>query len=103
MAAGQYVLPTGHFGVKSGAKLKQCQNAARRLNPATGGFEYAGQYLEQRALARPIPANDPKPATALDCEGYVLQRPNFGGAALFLKRQPIESTMPWIGVEMKAL
>src|SRR5215469_3618408 len=103
MAARQYVLPTGHFSVKSGAQLKQCQNAARRLNPAAGGFEHAGQYLEQRALARTIPADDPKAATAPDCERYVLQRPNFRRAAFFLKWQPIESTMPWIGVEMKAL
>ena len=64
--------------MKAGADLKQRRDAAADADLAAGRLGDAAQDLEQRALPRPVAADDAENLARLDGEGDVLERPELG-------------------------
>ncbi len=66
------VLAARQLGMEAGAYLQQRGYPTKHLKPPRGGFGNAGEDFEQRALARPVAANDAYGFAAFDLEVDVL-------------------------------
>ena len=69
------VLAAGQVGVERGADLEQRAHAPRQLDAPTSRAGDAGQYLDERALARPVAADDADDLAARDLERHVIECP----------------------------
>src|SRR5688572_16861072 len=61
--------------MEAGAQLQQGRDLAADLHPSAVGAEDPGHALEQRALARPVLADQAEGAALLDVEGHAPQGP----------------------------
>src|SRR6266567_3214457 len=63
--------------MKSRADFKQARHPSLNRHRAFGRLRNSGKDLEQRALSRPVVADDSHHLTTLDFEAKVSQRPKF--------------------------
>ena len=61
--------------MEAGAHLKERADAAVNVRSADGGLRDPREQFEERALARPVAANDPDDLSVPDLERRVLERP----------------------------
>ena len=69
------VFAAGQLGVEAGADLQQAGDPAADDGPAGGRFGDAAEDLQQRALARPVAADDADDLALVDLERDVLEGP----------------------------
>src|SRR5580700_1171635 len=67
------ILAPGQFGMKAGADLEQAGDPAAQGDAPLGRLGYAGQDLEQRALAGAVPANDAEDLALAHLEVNILE------------------------------
>src|SRR5262249_9004088 len=76
------VVPAGELRVKAGADLEQRSEPAVKFRHAPRWFRDPRQDLEQRALACPVPSDDPDHLAGRDRERDVVEGPDeLAGAA----------------------
>ena len=73
-AVDEDVLAAGDLGMKPGAELDERRDAAAAPSRAARRLRDAGDELQQRALARPVAADDAERAPARHGERDILQR-----------------------------
>ena len=72
-AVEQDVVARRELHVEAHAELDERRDPPRHLDPAAVEAVDAGQALQQRALARPVSADDPEELAGLDVEADVLE------------------------------
>jgi hypothetical protein len=75
-AAHEDVLPPGELRMEPGARLEERAHPTHYLDPALGRRDNARKDLEQRALPRPVAADDADDLTASDLERDLTQGPD---------------------------
>jgi len=73
-AVDEDVFPAGDLGMKPGAKLDECGDAAGDADPTLGGSRDPGHALEQRALARSVAPDDAVGAALRHLKRHAAQR-----------------------------
>src|SRR5690606_25289675 len=66
----QDVLHHGGVCVETEGQVHQCMPGAFDVNPAACWLISACQYVQQRGLARTVPADDGKPVSVIDLERH---------------------------------
>src|SRR5215211_8108943 len=78
------VLATGQLGMEAGSHLEQGCDTAASAGEAGGRFGDPGQDLQQGALARPIPADDPERLPLGHLKAHIAERPDLLSGSLAL-------------------